>query len=57
MRTFWSASSRLTASPTSTGKSRWQDLGWKIIRVSRDLLKFRRSTFVARVGAALRDRG
>jgi hypothetical protein len=34
-----------------------QDLGWKIIRASRDLLKFRRSTFVARVASALRDRG
>jgi hypothetical protein len=34
-----------------------QDLGWKIIRASRDLLKFRRGTFVERVAAALRDRG
>jgi hypothetical protein len=34
-----------------------QDLGWKIIRASRDLLKFRRTTFVERVAAALRNRG
>lgn len=34
-----------------------QDLGWKIVRASRDLLKFRRGTFVERVAAALRDRG
>jgi hypothetical protein len=34
-----------------------QDLGWKIVRASRDLLKFRRGTFVARAAAALRDRG
>jgi hypothetical protein len=26
----------------------WQDLGWKLVRASRDLLKFRRSTFVER---------
>lgn len=34
-----------------------QDLGWKVIRASRDLLKFRRGTFVERVASALRDRG
>jgi len=34
-----------------------QDLGWKIVRASRDLLKFRRSTFVERVASTLRDRG
>lgn len=32
-------------------------LGWFIIRVSRDLLKYRRATYVARVEHALRDRG
>jgi hypothetical protein len=34
-----------------------ENLGWKIIRASRDLLKFRRGTFVERVAAALRERG
>ncbi|MDT5109690.1 MAG: hypothetical protein QOE20_1580, partial [Mycobacterium sp.] len=33
------------------------DLHWKMIRVSRDLLKFRRSTYVHRVAAALRATG
>jgi hypothetical protein len=32
-------------------------LGWFIIRVSRDLLRYRRPTYVARVESALRDRG
>ena len=32
-------------------------LGWFIIRVSRDLLRYRRPTYVARVEAALRERG
>lgn len=32
-------------------------LGWVIIRVSRDLLRHRRPTYVARVEAALRERG
>jgi Protein of unknown function (DUF559) len=32
-------------------------LGWLIIRVSRDLLKYRRSTYVHRVETALRERG
>lgn len=32
-------------------------LDWFIIRVSRDLLKYRRPTYVARVEAALRERG
>lgn len=32
-------------------------LGWFIIRVSRDLLKYRRATYVARVEHALRERG
>jgi hypothetical protein len=32
-------------------------LGWIIIRVSRDLLRYRRPTYVARVEAALRERG
>lgn len=32
-------------------------LGWLIIRVSRDLLKYRRGTYVARVEHALRERG
>jgi uncharacterized protein DUF559 len=30
------------------------DLGWNVIRVSRDLLRYRRATYVARVAAALR---
>jgi very-short-patch-repair endonuclease len=34
-----------------------QDLGWRMIRASRDLLKFRRATFVGRVATALRDAG
>ena len=33
------------------------DLGWIVIRVSRDLLRYRRATFVARVSDALRSRG
>jgi very-short-patch-repair endonuclease len=33
------------------------DLHWTMIRVSRDLLKFRRSTYVHRVAAALRATG
>lgn len=33
------------------------ELGWFIIRVSRDLLKHRRTSYVARVERALRDRG
>jgi hypothetical protein len=32
-------------------------LGWIVIRVSRDLLRYRRPTYVARVEAALRERG
>lgn len=32
-------------------------LGWYIIRVSRDLLRYRRPTYVARVEHALRERG
>lgn len=32
-------------------------LGWLIIRVSRDLLRYRRPTYVARVESALRERG
>lgn len=32
-------------------------LGWLIIRVSRDLLRYRRTTYVARVESALRSRG
>lgn len=32
-------------------------LGWLIIRVSRDLLRYRRATYVARVEGALRSRG
>lgn len=32
-------------------------LGWFIIRVSRDLLRYRRATYVARVESALRERG
>ena len=32
-------------------------LGWIIIRVSRDLLKYRRRTYVERVEQALRARG
>ena len=34
-----------------------RDLGWSMIRVSRDLLKFRRATFIARVTDALRRAG
>jgi very-short-patch-repair endonuclease len=34
-----------------------RDLGWRMIRVSRDLLKFRRATFVGRVAAELRRAG
>lgn len=33
------------------------ELGWLIIRVSRDLLRYRRATYVARVEGALRSRG
>jgi AbiEi antitoxin C-terminal domain len=33
------------------------ELGWLIIRVSRDLLRYRRATYVARVESALRSRG
>ena len=33
------------------------ELGWLIIRVSRDLLRYRRATYVARVETALRSRG
>ena len=33
------------------------ELGWLIIRVSRDLLRYRRATYVARVESALRVRG
>lgn len=33
------------------------DLGWFIIRVSRDLLRYRRATYVARVENALHSRG
>ena len=33
------------------------ELGWQIIRVSRDLLRYRRATYVARVENALRCRG
>jgi very-short-patch-repair endonuclease len=33
------------------------ELGWLIIRVSRDLLRYRRATYVARVEDALRSRG
>ena len=33
------------------------ELGWQIIRVSRDLLRHRRTTYVARVEGALRSRG
>ncbi len=33
------------------------ELGWLIIRVSRDLLRYRRATYVARVKDALRSRG
>lgn len=32
-------------------------LGWSIIRVSRDLLRYRRATYLARVEHALRERG
>jgi REase_MTES_1575 len=32
-------------------------LGWNVIRVSRDLLRHRRSTYVHRVATALRERG
>lgn len=32
-------------------------LDWTVIRVSRDLLRYRRPTYVARVEQALRDRG
>lgn len=32
-------------------------LGWLVVRVSRDLLKYRRATYVARVENALRERG
>jgi very-short-patch-repair endonuclease len=32
-------------------------LGWLIVRVSRDLLRYRRPTYVARVETALRERG
>ncbi len=33
------------------------ELDWLIIRVSRDLLRYRRATYVGRVEAALRERG
>lgn len=33
------------------------ELGWLVIRVSRDLLRYRRPTYVARVEGALRERG
>lgn len=33
------------------------DLGWKIVRVSSDLLRYREATFIARVVAAMRDAG
>nr|CRL73855.1 hypothetical protein CPGR_03437 [Mycolicibacterium komanii] len=33
------------------------ELGWLIIRVSRDLLHRRRATYVTRVESALRSRG
>jgi hypothetical protein len=33
------------------------ELGWLIIRVSRDLLRYRRAAYVARVQSALRSRG
>lgn len=33
------------------------ELGWLVIRVSQDLLRYRRATYVARVESALRDRG
>ncbi|OBI97243.1 hypothetical protein A5660_06810 [Mycobacterium alsense] len=33
------------------------DLGWRIIRVSSDLLRYRQGTFVARVAAAMRAAG
>ncbi len=32
-------------------------LGWFTVRASRDLLKYRRATYVARVANALRERG
>ncbi|MBY0290569.1 MAG: DUF559 domain-containing protein [Mycobacteriaceae bacterium] len=31
--------------------------GWKVIRLSRDILRYRRSTFLVRVRDAMRDRG
>jgi very-short-patch-repair endonuclease len=34
-----------------------RDLGWDIVRVSRDLLKYRRATYIQRVANALRARG
>jgi very-short-patch-repair endonuclease len=33
------------------------ELGWIVIRVSRDLLRYRRATYVVRVDNALRSRG
>jgi hypothetical protein len=33
------------------------ELGWNVIRVSRDLLRYRRATYVLRVEEALRARG
>jgi very-short-patch-repair endonuclease len=33
------------------------ELGWLIIRVSRDLLRYRRATYMARVESAPRSRG
>jgi very-short-patch-repair endonuclease len=33
------------------------ELGWIVIRVSRDLLRYRRAAYVARVDNALRSRG
>ena len=35
----------------------FRDLNWHVIRVSRDLLKYRRPTYVHRVATALRERG
>jgi very-short-patch-repair endonuclease len=36
---------------------RLNELGWLVIRASRDLLRYRRATYVARVEDALRARG
>jgi len=35
----------------------FRDLNWHVIRVSRDLLRYRRPTYVHRVATALRERG